>query len=307
MRRSFKQGLQHFFTLTRREQRGIIVLLFLLLFLFVLNAFWPVLFLAKKENFSGYQSEVASFIRAKKSLQDSLKLKHLQKTGKLTLSQARQLLHPVPVNPDTVSVEQWIAMGLLPRQAKTIRHYLAKGGRFRKKEDLKKIHGLSPAEYTVLAPFIQIKPALKSVSSHPKYNLRKTEINRADSAQWVHNLQLPPWLAKRIVKYRHLLGGFYSPCQLQEVYGVKKTTYNRIRHYVFADTTQIKRINLNTASFKQLLHHPYMTYEMTKKLVRAREETHGFQNLEQVKRMTGFPDTTFNKIRHYLYLRPFKN
>jgi hypothetical protein len=26
-----------------------------------------------------------------------------------------------------------------------------------------------------------------------------------------------------------------------------------------------------------------------------------------VKRMTGFPDTTFNKIRHYLYLRPFKN
>ena len=299
--------MRDFFTLPETEQRGIVVLLFILFLLGVINELFPILFSPKTRHFDSFHREIKTFVVAQRKMDDSLELKRLQKAGKLTFQEAKKILHPVPFYPDTVTIEQWVKMGLLSRQAKTILHYLAKGGRFRKKEDLKKIHGLSEAEYAVLKSYIRIPPVQKPKHPDVVQQFRRTEINSADTQQLVKNLHLPAWIARRIIKYRHLLGDFYSPEQLQEVYGLKKTTYQHIRPYVFADTTQIRRIDLNSATFKQLLHHPYITYEMTKKLMHARERIHVFRDFGQVKQMTGFPDTILIKIRHYLYLRPFKN
>ena len=43
-------------------------------------------------------------------------------------------------NPNTLETEGWRKLGLSERQAKTIMNYRSKGGRFYKKEDLKKIY-----------------------------------------------------------------------------------------------------------------------------------------------------------------------
>lgn len=264
----------------------------------------------EKNNFSSLNREVSQFAVAQKSLNDSLHLIHLQNTGKLTPEQAAAKLHPFPFDPNHLTNSQWLKMGLTPRQVETILHYRAKGGRFRKKEDLKKIYSLSGTEYRVLEPFVRIAHPEVSVSGKPHRkkpaNRMKVEINSADSATLVQKLRLPPWMASRILKYRTLLGGFYSHTQLREVYGMKTTTYDAIKTLVLIDTAKIKKTDLNTATFKQLLHHPYIDYETTKKLVNFRRKIHGFSNFQQVKQLTGLPDTLLNKIRHYLYLRPLK-
>ena len=307
MRNRFKYWVRDFFTLHKSEQRGILFLLILLLILILFNWAYPRIYPSRKGNYDRFDREVESFVRARKKLEDSLKLAHLQKTGKLSPAQAKRLLHPFPFDPNRLRDTQWLQMGLSARQVKTIRHYLEKGGRFRRKEDLKKIHGLSGVEYAVLEPYIRISSAKKKMHPAKKTSRQKTEINSADSAQLVKNLQLSSWLAERIVKYRHLLGGFYSSHQLLEVYGLKKSVYNQIKNSVFTDTTKIHRLDLNHASFKKLLHHPYINYETTKKLVRGREKAQGFSSFKQVKEVTGIADSLLNKIRHYLYLRPFKN
>ncbi|HFB62273.1 MAG TPA: hypothetical protein ENJ69_04750 [Bacteroidetes bacterium] len=307
MRNRFTHWIRDFFTLHKSEQRGILFLLFLLVILILFNWAYPRIYPSRKENSDRFDREVESFVRARKKLEDSLKLVHLQKTGNLSPEQAKRLLHPFPFDPNRLRDTQWLQMGLSAKQVKTIRHYLEKGGRFRRKEDLKKIHGLSGAEYAVLEPYIRISPAQKKMHPAKKMSRQKTEINSADSTQLVKNLMLPPWLAERIVKYRRLLGGFYSPRQLLEVYGMKKTIYVSVQNHVFADTSRLRRIDLNHASFKQLLHHPYINYETTKKLVRGRDKTHGFNSFKQVKEVTGLADSLLNKIRHYLYIRPLKN
>lgn len=310
MRNKIRYWIRSFFTLNKSEQRGIIVLLVIILLILFFNLLLPNFFSYKKNEFKAYNREVSQFLRAQKSLNDSLQFIHLQNTGKLSPEQASAKLHPVPFDPNHLSVEKGLQMGLGVRQVKTIQHYVAKGGRFRKKEDLKKMYGLSAAEYDVLEAYIRIAPFKNSIhkSYHPKKHppRMKVEINSADSAALVQKLLLPPWMARRILKYRKLLGGFYSRTQLREVYGMKTATYNAIQTFVRIDTSKIKKTDLNTATFKQLLHHPYIDYETTKKLVNTRRRIHGFSSFQQVRQLTGLPDTLLNKIRHYLYLRPLK-
>ncbi len=309
MRNRLKYRIRHFFTLHKSEQRGWVVLLILLVILLLFQWLYPLVFPLQRAEFAPYNREVEAFVRAKKALEDSLHLVRLQKSGKLTVEQARRLLHPFPFDPNRMTEKQGLQMGLSAKQTKTILHYLARGGRFRKKEDLKKMHGLSEAEYAVLAPFVRISPTGKEETHRTatKTTRHKTELNSADTARLIHNLKLPAWLAERVVKYRRLLGGFYSTAQLLEVYGMKRSAYNLIKGYLFVDTSKIKRIDLNRATFKQLLHHPYFNYETTKKLVQARDRVHGFSTFWQVKTETRLPDTLLNKIRHYLYIRPLKN
>ena len=311
MRNKVRYWIRSFFTLNKSEQRGIIFLLVMIVLLLLFNWLSPYFINSEKSDFSSLNREVSQFTAAQKSLNDSLHLIHLQNTGKLTPEQAAAKLHPFPFDPNLLTNSQWLKMGLTSRQVKTIMHYRAKGGRFRKKEDLKKIYSLSGAEFRVLEPFVRIVPSKTSAFGKPhrkKMATRmKVELNSADSVLLVQKLLLPPWLVRRILKYRTLLGGFYSRTQLREVYGMKTATYDAIQTFVSIDTSKIKKTDLNTATFKQLLHHPYIDYETTKKLVNARRKAHGFSNFQQVKQLTGLPDNLLNKIRHYLYLRPLKN
>ncbi len=311
MRNKVRYWIRSFFTLNKSEQRGVIFLLLIIVLLLLFNWLSPFFIYSKKNSYSGLDREVSQFVAAQKSLNDSLHLVRLQNAGKLTPVQAAAKLHPFTFDPNRLTDSQWLKMGLTPRQVKTIQHYRAKGGRFRKKEDLKRIYSLSAAEYRVLEPFVRIVHSGVSASGKPHRkklaNRMKVEINTVDSAALVQKLLLSPWLARRILKYRTLLGGFYSRTQLREVYGMKTATYDAIQTFISIDTSKIIKTDLNTATFKQLLHHPYIDYETTKKLVNARRKARDFSSFRQVKNMTGLSDSLLNKIRHYLYLRHFKN
>ena len=62
------------------------------------------------------------------------------------------------------------------------------------------------------------------------------------------------------MKYRELLGGFYSLDQLEEVYGLKLETLNGIKNHLVIDTSMITQININFAETKDLAFHPYLDW-----------------------------------------------
>jgi DNA uptake protein ComE-like DNA-binding protein len=90
-----------------------------------------------------------------------------------------------------------------------------------------------------------------------------TDINLSDSAELVKLPGIGPVLSSRIIKYRHLLGGFARISQLKEVYGLPEETFNLIKDRVFADSTAVKRIDINSAGYKELSHlHYFEKYEV---------------------------------------------
>ena len=60
-------------------------------------------------------------------------------------------------DPNKAPFEDLVRLGIREKVAHTIINYRSKGGKFRRKEDLKKIYGLSIHEYTRLADWIQIE------------------------------------------------------------------------------------------------------------------------------------------------------
>ena len=92
-----------------------------------------------------------------------------------------------------------------------------------------------------------------------------------------------PAYAKRIIKYRSLLGGYYSTEQLKEVYGFTDSLFQIIKNYVKVDASLVTKIDLNTEDFKKLNAHPYISYEDTKTIFNYRRKNGIIMKIEQLR------------------------
>ena len=82
--------------------------------------------------------------------------------------------------------------------------------------------------------------------------------------------------AKRIIKYRDLLGGFYSVEQLGEVYGIDEERYEAMKSWFSVDPSVISHLFVNQLSAKELASHPYVSYKQARiieKMIKKREIT----------------------------------
>ena len=199
-------------------------------------------------------------------------------------------------------------MGLTENQIKTIKNYEAKGGSFRQKEDLKKMYVISDVEYQILEPFIKIpqqvaekkKTYTRKKPTKKEVNFMVIELNAADSAQLVRSLNISPWLAVRIIKFRNLLGGYTNKQQLYEVYGFDSIEVKKRLAFVEIDLTAVKILDINKSSFKELVRHPYLSYDLTKDICNLRTKTDTALLPKNIFEKGYISEDSFNKLEPYL-------
>jgi DNA uptake protein ComE-like DNA-binding protein len=126
------------------------------------------------------------------------------------------------------------------------------------------------------------------------------DLNRADSLDLIPLPGIGPVFASRIVKYRNLLGGFVSHEQLTEVYGLPGEMVEMLRLRTVIDTSIIRKIDLNTVTFRDLLRHPYFQIELVREIMNFRELMGSIQSTEALKVNNLIPDSTLAKISPYL-------
>ncbi|MDR2512047.1 MAG: helix-hairpin-helix domain-containing protein [Bacteroidales bacterium] len=107
-------------------------------------------------------------------------------------------------------------------------------------------------------------------------------------------------LAKRIVNYRNLLGGFVAKEQLLEVWGIDSIKYTAVKDAFVLKTVKIAKIKLNTIDIQTLKKHPYMDYYLAKAIVQDREKNGLFEKIEDILRIEMIDNQTFAKIKPYL-------
>ena len=108
-------------------------------------------------------------------------------------------------------------------------------------------------------------------------------------------------LSERIVKYRKRLQGFSFRSQIYEVWKLDKETADRVlSKFNTISKPEIKKININTASFKQVLSNPYIDYDLCKKIFEYRDEVAELQSIEKLKNIVGFPLEKYDRIILYL-------
>ena len=285
-----KARIKNYLSVTKKEWNGMVILVILIIL--VLAA--PYVYqLSRKDNtinFKDFDKAVAQ-------------LSHIeQQKGYKANNTATDDKIPNPVmfsfNPNELNAEQWKQLGLSSHQAEIILHYEAKGGRFYKKEDVKKMYALTAADYQRLAPFINIPQADFAAKKIKAGTV--IELNTADSARLTELKGIGPSFAARIISYRNRLGGFYNKEQLKDIYGVDSLKYAGISGQVSVNAGMVKKMLINTISFEQLRIFPYLTYKQVNAIIQYRTQHGNYSSMADMKNIAILDEGILRKIEPYL-------
>jgi len=247
-------------------------------------------------NNSEAQNRVENFIAA----QDSINL--LPKKYRKKQRKHKPIVRLYPFNPNMISTEGLLSLGLTDKQANTIQNYLFAGGKFTYKEDLKKIYCINNEDYFRLEPYILLeeRPAnMKKSDNIEDEIVIPIELNTAQIKDLLSIRGVGPFIAKNIIKYRSRLGGFYNIEQLREVYGIDSAKYANINYHFLINTDSIKKTDLNEANYYQLQKHPYINKEMAFEITNHAKFEMPFGEVEELKELNVINDSIYQKIYHY--------
>jgi len=299
-----KQFFKDYLSFNKRERNGIFVLLLILILVIAIPRILPLFSSKDSVDFSAFQNDISKFKKNIIKGNDSIKHENFDYDN-VDRSVAENKLNPFYFNPNNLSVEKWKELGFDDKQIHIIKNYEAKGGRFYKKEDLRKIYGISENEYTVLEPYIQIPEDHKNnkkefTSFKSEKNSVVIELNSADTAELKKLKGIGSYYAKKIIAYRTKLGGFYKKEQLLEVKGIDSARYAGFVDYVSINKFIIRTININTVTFDELKTHPYLNYNIANSLINFRKVHGKFNSVADIKKSALINEMIYEKISPYL-------
>ncbi|MDD4067512.1 MAG: helix-hairpin-helix domain-containing protein [Bacteroidales bacterium] len=130
----------------------------------------------------------------------------------------RNTYHFKPFNPNTITKEELLSFGLSQKQASNFVNYTNAGGRFRTKQDLKKLYCMTEDLYNQISPYVLIETVSpKSYSSNSntyspnKFTSKEQlifDLNQADTIDLQALRGIGASYSRRIFKYGQKLGGY---------------------------------------------------------------------------------------------------
>lgn len=291
--------LNNYFGFNKQQRNGLILLSIISLILFLVRIIYPSFITPDK-------IEIKNLPLIEQTLDSSYQLS--QNRFSQNFTKENTALNLFAFDPNTITNQQLQQLGFNKKSAQTFLKFRDRGFVFKEKIDLKKVYGISDNFYSKLEPYIIIEnknsaanlnsnKSESNVTASANKNQTKVELNTADSLALLDINGIGPAFAKRILKYRSLLGGFVSVEQLKEVYGFTDEMFEKIKPNVTANAELIKKINLNKDDFRTVNKHPYLSYELTKTLFDWRRKTViTATNLKDIIN----DDQAYNKLMPYI-------
>lgn len=220
-------------------------------------------------------------------------------------------------DPNTVSFDELLKMGLNKRSASIWVKYTSKGGQFKKAEDVLKIYDLPEEWYQQAKSYLQIQtksdleegtPEKASYSSFEGKKFSKKgaqpcmpiDVNTADTAAWQSLRGIGKVLANRIIKFRDKLGGFYQIDQVKETFGLADSVYQKIRPCLQLNTQTLKPLLINQASFNELASHPYLGFKAAKAIMNWKDQHGPFGKMEDLEALVALEAGKLEKLKPYV-------
>lgn len=204
-------------------------------------------------------------------------------------------------NPNEVDSIELIRLGFKPWQVSNLLRYRHRGGKFYKKEDMKRLYGIDTSFYRKIAPYIDLPEAFRWDSTESaKGRVNRIHLNSSDSSDLIVLPGIGPVLAGRIIRYRNALGGFINAEQLLEVYGIDSLKWEILLPYIEVDTALIRKININNADESVLASHPYIRKGLAREIVAFRKNFRLFKSVTEIDKLSLAKDKDLKKLYPYL-------
>ncbi len=126
------------------------------------------------------------------------------------------------------------------------------------------------------------------------------DINLATAEDLIKIYGIGPALSERILKQKNLLGGFVNMEQMNDVWGLSpEVVDNLYKYFKVSNAPEVRKININKATMKELGQFPYFRYPLSKEIITYRSMNGDIKNTDLVK-IKGFPVEKVNIIAVYL-------
>lgn len=221
-----------------------------------------------------------------------------------------------PFDPNTADSATLVALGLRPWQVGNMMKYRRKGGRWRDERHFARLYGLTRTQFERLRPYLRFTPeemaadvyGITAAPSEKADSLRAKrqpklpegsviDANAADTAELKQIPGIGSYYARCIVEYRERLGGYLYPEQIEEAHG--NLPADIARWFVVRQSVPVRKLNVNRATFKQLVRHPYLNYEQVKEIFSYRQTDGDLRGWKDLRFSKHFTSADFERLDPY--------
>ncbi|MFN3756012.1 MAG: ComEA family DNA-binding protein [Flavobacterium sp.] len=282
------------FHLTKGQRKGIIALLFLIVFL-QLSYFWW-----KSQRNSNFSIEEVEWL----SMQ--------QWIDSVSISKDDNVQKVYPFNPNFISDFKAYRLGLSTAEFDRLTAFRAQNKYVNSAAEFQSVTRVSDSLLAEIAPFFKFpdwvnkkknnnNPYQFKQSNSNKETLGQTDINVASQEDLVKVYGVGAVTAQKILDFRERLGGFVDIQQLNDIWGIKPGAITEIEKYFYVGESQnVKRLNINKANMKSISEFPYFNSALAREMVTYRTMNNGIAKIEDLTKINGFPIEKLKIIALYL-------
>ena len=221
-----------------------------------------------------------------------------------------------PFNPNFITDYKGYTLGMTNEEINRLQQFRKQDKWVNSVKQFQQVTKVSDSLLNKISPFFKFpewvtNPKPKTYSNYkttiysdtPKTFQQKIDLNTATASQLQKVRGIGEAFSNRIVKYRNKQNGFIADVQLQEVYGLKPEVITRITNEFTVKTPKaINKVSVNKATRDQLVNIPYIDYEVAHQIIEQRILRDGFQSIEELIKVKGFPVKKIEIIKLYLTL-----
>ncbi|MBU2939632.1 helix-hairpin-helix domain-containing protein [Lacinutrix sp. C3R15] len=290
-------NLKSHFQFTNKQRNGIFLLLTIIVTLQCVYAF-----VIPKVFTNSYQEDIVdqNLLKAFKKEVDSLR--------KVAIEKRKPKIYPF--NPNYISDYKGFSLGMSSQEIDRLLEFRKQNQWVNSTKQFQQVTKVSDSLLNTISPFFKFpewvtKPKVnystQNYSNTTKTFSQKIDLNIASASQLQKVNGIGKTLSERIITYRNKQQGFIADAELQEVYGLKPEVIKRLTNTFTVKTPKaVTKIYLNTATREELVTVPYIDYEVAHEILEQRTLREGFNSVDELTKVKGFPVYKIDIIKLYL-------
>ena len=280
--------------LTKQQQKGILLLLFLIVSLQIIRIYLKSL-------------PSSSFVISEK---ESAWLNMQTKLDSLKIAKANNKFTIYPFNPNFISDYKGYQLGMTNQEIDRLLAFRKQNKYVNSAAEFQQVTQVNDELLAKIAPHFKFPDWVKNKQSNfsdtQKYTQKKNvptvlDINLATAEDFKAVYGIGEVFSGRILNFRNRLGGFVSMKQLNDIWGLPPEVVERLEQKFKLNTTSsIKKIDINNASIQELKDFPYFNYKIAKEIVTYRSMNGDFKDEFDLTKIKGLSTQNTSIIALYL-------
>jgi len=221
-----------------------------------------------------------------------------------------------PFNPNFISDYKGYKLGMTVSQIDKLHNFRKQNKYVNSNSEFQKLTGVSSEWMKQYAPYFKFpdwvteaptkKDQTKFENKFQKFDKKESKIivqdlNTADQIELEKVFMIGDKLALKIISEREKFGNFVSMDQLGFIWGISpEALVDLNKKFQIKSTGNLKKLNINTATIKQLQQFPYFNYTIAKNIVTFRSMNGDFKRSEDLTNVKQFPLEKLKIIALYL-------